>query len=211
MKHFAWIVLFMSFPMMGYAQNTWEQKETKTQEKETTEKTVVTKPNPNQKYLQGAVPVVDGRVIFSKTFEAPGKTAFEIYNIIGKFLQDETKEENQLNSALVKADTTSYELAASYEEWLVFHNNAISLDRTRFYYVLKALCQNGKVYVEMSHIRYFYEEERKPQRMKAEEWITDKEAVNKKNTKLLPITGKFRRKTIDRKDYLFNKIEELLK
>ena len=171
----------------------------------------MTKPNPNQKYLQGAVPVVDGRVIFSKTFEAPGKTAFEIYNIIGKFLQDETKEENQLNSALVKADTTSYELAASYEEWLVFHNNAISLDRTRFYYVLKALCQNGKVYVEMSHIRYFYEEERKPQRMKAEEWITDKEAVNKKNTKLLPITGKFRRKTIDRKDYLFNKIEELLK
>lgn len=63
----------------------------------------------------------------------------------------------------------------------------------------------------MSHIRYYYEEKRNPQRMKAEEWITDKEAVNKKNTKLLPITGKFRRKTIDRKDYLFNKIEELLK
>jgi colicin import membrane protein len=56
-----------------------------------------------------------------------------------------------------------------------------------------------------------YEEERKPMRLKAEEWITDDEAVNKKNTKLLPVTAKFRRKTIDRKDFLFNKFESLLK
>ena len=63
----------------------------------------------------------------------------------------------------------------------------------------------------MLHIRYLYEEERAPQRLSAEEWITDKEAVNKKNTKLLPLSGKFRRKTIDRKDYLFNKFESLLK
>ncbi|SFO85763.1 DUF4468 domain-containing protein [Prevotella sp. tf2-5] len=208
MKHFVWSMLLISIPMTGFAQNTWEQTETK---KETVEKVVVVKPNPNQKYLKGAVPVVDGKVVFSKTFEAPGKSAFDIYNIIGKFFQDVTREPNQLNSKIVKADTTDYELGASYEEWLVFQSNAISLDRTRFYYVLKAVCQNGKVTVEMSHIKYFYEEERKPQRYKAEEWITDEEAVNKKNTKLLPITGKFRRKTIDRKDYLFNKIEDLLR
>ena len=209
MKQIVWIILLMSIPMTSFAQNTWEQSEAK--KKEEVAKVMVAKPNPDQKYLQGAVPVVNGMVAFSKTFEVPGKTAFEIYNIIGKFLQDETREKNQINSHLVKADTTTYELAASYEEWLVFQNNALSLDRTRFYYVLKALCHNGKVDIEMSHIKYFYEEERHPQHMKAEEWITDKEAVNKKNTKLLPITGKFRRKTIDRKDYLFNKIEELLK
>jgi colicin import membrane protein len=143
--------------------------------------------------------------------EAPGKTAFQICNIIGQFLQDETREENQLNSHFVKADTTDYELGASYEEWLVFRSNAITLDRTRFYYILKAQCFNGKAEVEMSHIKYLYEEERDPQRMKAEEWITDEEAVNKKNTKLQPIVGKFRPKTIDRKDYLFNKLENLLK
>lgn len=208
MRHFAWTVLIASIPMMGFAQNTWEQPEKKQEE---AQKVVVAKPNPDQKYLQGAVPVVDGKVVFSKTFEAPGKTAFQIYNIIGKFLQDETRESNQLNSQIVKADTTDYELGAHYEEWLVFKSNAISLDRTRFYYVIKAVCQNGKVNVEMSHIKYLYEEERNPQRMKAEEWITDKEALNKKGTKLLPMTGKFRRKTIDRKDYLFNKIEDLLK
>lgn len=204
MKQFIWMVLFASIPMASVAQNTWEQPEKKQEEE-------AVKVNPDQNYLQGAVPVVDGRVIFSKEFNAPGKSAFEIYNIIGKFLQDETKEANQINSQLVKADTTDYELGARYEEWLVFRSNSISLDRTRFYYVLKAICQDGKVQVEMSNIKYLYEEQRTAQRYKAEDWITDKEAVNKKNTKLLPITGKFRRKTIDRKDYLFNKIEELLK
>lgn len=208
MKKSVWMMLLVSIPMTSVAQNTWEKQEVK---KEEVIKVIETKPNPDQKYLQGAVPVVDGKVIFSKTFEAPGKTAFDIYNIIGKFFQDVTREPNQINSLMVKADTTDYELGASYEEWLVFRSNAISLDRTRLYYVLKAVCQNGKVLVEMSHIKYLYEEERNPQRYKAEDWIVDNEAVNKKNTKLLPLTGKFRRKTIDRKDYLFNKIEALLK
>ena len=77
--------------------------------------------------------------------------------------------------------------------------------------MLQAQCSDGRADVKMLRIRYLYEEERNPQRMTAEEWITDKEAVNKKNTKLLPISGKFRRKTIDRKDFLFNKFESLLK
>ena len=60
------------------------------------------------------------------------------------------------------------------------------------------------------HIRYFYEELRNPQHLKAEECITDRYAMNKKQTRLYPNTGKFRRKTVDRKDFLFNKIESLL-
>ena len=42
--------------------------------------------------------------------------------------------------------------------------------------------------------------------VKADEWITDKYALNKKKTKLLKGSGKFRRKTIDRKDNIFGKI-----
>jgi colicin import membrane protein len=84
------------------------------------------------------------------------------------------------------------------------------LDQTRFYYAIKAECKNGGVDVTMSHIRYLYEEQRNPQRLVAEGWITDKDAVNKKNTRLYPGSGKFRRKTVDRKDFLFNKFESLL-
>lgn len=200
-KKYLWMMLMISMPMMSNAQNTWENNTVKNE----------VDANPNQKYLEGAVPLVNGKVVFTKTFEAPGKTAFQIYNIIGKYFQDITKEEDQINSQIVSADTTSYKIEASYEEWMQFKSNFLSLDRTRFYYTLQAVCQDGKVSVEMAHIKYFYDEYRKPQRLKAEEWITDKETLNKKKTKLTPITGKFRRKTIDRKDEIFKNLENLLK
>jgi colicin import membrane protein len=41
----------------------------------------------------------------------------------------------------------------------------------------------------------------------AEDWITDENALNKKKTKLAKYTGKFRRKTIDRKDNIFETIK----
>jgi colicin import membrane protein len=62
----------------------------------------------------------------------------------------------------------------------------------------------------MTRIYYLYDEERDAQNFKAEEWITDRYGLNKKQTKLARVSGKFRRKTIDRKDYLFKKFEVLL-
>jgi colicin import membrane protein len=47
-------------------------------------------------------------------------------------------------------------------------------------------------------------------KVKAEEWITDQYALNKKGTKLSRISGKFRRKTIDRKDNIFERIDAAL-
>ena len=195
-------------PLTLWAQdNTWEnadEDELKTEETQA-------KPKVDAKYLKGAVPMVDGRVVFSKTIEAPGKSASEVYDIMQKYMERLTKTTNQINSKIVLADKDKHELGASYEEWLVFKKSALSLDRTRFYYLLQAQCQDGQAVVTLTRIHYLYEEERAPQRIKAEDWITDQEAVNKKNTKLLPMSGKFRRKTIDRKDFLFNKFESLLK
>lgn len=208
MKKSIWIILLMSIPMMSTAQITWETPEEAKAEAKAEEQQKV---NPDLKYLEGAVPVIDGKVVFRKTFDAPGKTAFQIYNIVGKYLQDVTKEENQINSKIVDADTTTYKIDVFYEEWLVFSSSSLALDRTRFYYTIEAICENGKVTVDMSHIRYLYNEHRNPQRMKAEEWIVDEESLNNKKTKLLPNKGKFRRKTIDRKDILFENLEKLLK
>lgn len=203
MKKSIWMILLMSVPMISVAQNTWEKPEANQEASK--------KANLDEKYLEGAVPVIDGKVIYRKTFDAPGKTAFEIYNIVGKYFQDVSKEADQIKSSIISADTTTYRIDAYYEEWMQFKSNFLSLDRTRFMYTLQASCENGKVTVEMSNIKYLYDEHRKPQRLKAEEWITDKEALNKKKTKVLPISGKFRRKTVDRKDILFNNLEVLLK
>ena len=201
------IMLLSMLSLSAWAQdNTWERPE----EEQVEEKQQ--KPKVDQKYLQGAVPLVDGKVVFSKHIDAKGKTATEIYNIVRDYMEKMTRESNQLpSSKLITEDAADGIVAGAYEEWLVFKKNAISLDRTRFIYALKAECKDGGVDISLSHIRYLYDEARELQRYQAESWITDKEAVNKKNTKLLPISGKFRRKTIDRKDFLFNKIESLLK
>ena len=205
MKKILMFVLALVPVTMCAQDNTWERPE----EEEVEAK--VQKTNPDAKYLRGAVPEVNGKVVFSKTIEAPGKSAAEIFRTIRGYLQKMGREKNQINNQLIVNDSVNYEVGANFEEWLVFKKTAIVLDQTRFMYVLDAHCQDGKAEVTLSHIRYLYEEQRNPQRLKAEGWITDDDAVNKKNTKLYPVTGKFRRKTIDRKDFLFNKIESLLK
>lgn len=205
MKKFI-IAMMVALPMAATAQNTWEMPE----EEEMAEKTV--KVNPDAKYLAGAVPTVDGKVVFSTTVNAPGKSANEIYSILKKYMLRMTKEKNQFEtSSLSIQDSVNHMLAGVYQEWLVFKSSGLSLDRTRFKYTLIAQCEDGKVDITISRISYLYEEERNPQKYTAEEWITDENALRKSKQKLLPISGKFRRKTVDRKDYLFNKMQSLLK
>jgi colicin import membrane protein len=195
------IAMMMCLPNWAAAQNTWEMPETNG-----------TAVNPDQKYLVGAVPVVDGKVNFQTVIDAPGKSAAQIYDIVKSYLEKMTKEPGQFEqSRIVLADSTKFEVVGSYQEWLVFKSTALVLDRTRLYYHLIVNCSDGKADISMTRIYYLYEEERDPQTFKAEEWITDEVGLNKKKNKLSRVAGKFRRKTIDRKDYLFNKFASLLK
>ena len=102
-------------------------------------------------------------------------------------------------------------IVASVREWLTFTSNFVSLDRAKFQYTLIAQCTDGHMKMTMDRITYRYEEKaNKGTYYSAEEWITDDNAVNKKNTRLYPGTAKFRRKTIDRKDMLFETIKNML-
>lgn len=195
-------VLFMCLPVAITAQNTWEMEENEQGQ-------VV---NPDAKYLAGAVPVVDGKVTFETTIDAPGKSAEQIYRIMLKSMTEMTKEKGQTEqSRIVLADSANYSIGGSYQEWLVFKSTPLVLDRTRLFYHLIVECTNGKANIKMTKIHYLYEEERDPQTFRAEEWITDEYGLKKNKQKLSRVTGKFRRKTIDRKDYLFNKFAKLLK
>ncbi len=202
MKKNVIIALIALLPMGVWAQdNSWEKPEVEQ----------TTKANKDAKYLKGAVPEVNGKVVFSTTIEAPGKSAANIYDIIYKYMQKMTTEENHLSHNFLKEDKDKHELSALFEEWLVFKSSKLELDRTRMSYAFEVKCEDGRAIVTISHIRYVYDEARKAKRYVAENWITDKEALNKKGTRLTPLSRKFRRKTVDRKDFLFNKIESLLK
>jgi colicin import membrane protein len=188
-------------PLSGVAQNTWEMPEAS----QSTQ-------NPDAKYLAGAVPEVDGKVVFQTTIQAPGKSAKQIYDIVENYLKKMTKEPNQTEqSRLTVAEPDLHQLVGTFQEWLVFKSTALVLDRTRFYYVLAVDCFDGRAEVSMTNLFYLYDEERVATTYKAEEWITDKWGLKKSQDKLSRVSGKFRRKTIDRKDYLFNKLESLLK
>ena len=106
------IAMMACLPLMGMAQNSWETENTQGQQV-----------NPDQKYLVGAVPVVDGKVQFTKEISAPGKSAAQIYDIILKYFTQLTKEDNQLEqSRIVGKDSINHSVAGSYQEWLVFKN-----------------------------------------------------------------------------------------
>ena len=191
----------MSLPMVAMAQdNTWERVETSTNNA-----------NPDQKYLAGAVPEVDGKVVFKTTVQAPGKSAQQVYDIVLDYMKKLVKEPNQFEQSRVVLEENGRQAGATLQEWLVFKATALQLDRTRLLYNLVVDCHDGKADITMNRINYIYDEERDPQHYVAEEWITDKWGLNKKQNKLARVSGKFRRKTIDRKDFLFNKFAELLK
>lgn len=105
-------------------------------------------------------------------------------------------------------------IAARYKEWLVFQNSFLSLDRTVFNYTIIAKTSDGHLHLTMERMGYQYEKDRadvsEGLETKAEDWITDQEALTKKKDKLAKYSGKFRRKTIDRKDYIFGQICQTL-
>ncbi len=197
------IAMLTLLPMMAVTaqDNTWEQAEKQE-----------VKGNPDQKYLTGAVPEVNGKVVFETTIKAPGKTKAQIYDIVAQQLKKMTQEANQLEQSRIVAEDPEQkgQIVASYQEWLVFKNKPLVLDRTRLFYNLIAVVNDGELNLKMTRIYYLYEEEREPTTYQAEEWITDRYGLNKKQTKLARVSGKFRRKTIDRKDYIFNKFSEML-
>lgn len=197
------LAILLALPLTMAAQdNSWER----------IEQEPTTKENRDAKYLvPNAVPEVDGIVCWETTLQAPGKTASQIYDILLAQMEKMTTEPNQIaNSNVAIQNADKHEIGAVYHEWLVFKSAALSLDRTQMNFQLIVTCSDGQANVKMKHVTYDYDLERKPEHYKAEEWITDKYCVNKKHTKLLPISGKFRRKTIDRKDFIFNKFQTLL-
>ncbi len=169
--------------------------------------------NKDAKYLsEDAVTMIDDHVGWEYNLNLPGKSAKEIYDAMLEFLTAMTKESNQLErSRVALINEQQHDIVATMQEWLVFSSSFLSLDRAKLNYALHVTCADENLHVTISHISYNYEDQRETHVYKAEEWITDKYTVNKKRTRLYPITGKFRRKTIDRKDEIFKNIETAMK
>lgn len=166
---------------------------------------IKTASNNADRYLSPeAVPEVNGKVQWSETFNVPGASATELYNKTLNFLNLLTQEKNQLpESKVILVNENEHSIIAAIHEKLIFTSTFISLDYTKFNYALEARCTDGTVTLTMSRLTYNYTVQDDTSNFTAENWISNKKAVNKKGTRLYPISGKFRRATIDRKDQIF--------
>lgn len=165
------------------------------------------------KYLAGACPLVDGKVTWQQTIEAPGLASKEIYDRLVKFFMDFCEGKNQTDMSNVSVvEETKHQIGVRIQEWLVFENKPLSLDRTKFNYQIIADCSDGSVSVTLRNISYIYEEERGGGAIKGEDMLTDENALNKKGDGFnLGGYRKFRTKTIDRKDEIMKQIADVLK
>lgn len=213
------LALLVFIPMLSMAQNnTWEvpQQQTPKETKATKAEKKADKPEKTDdpKYLAGTITTdADGKIVFSLDYDCPRLSAEEIYNRMYVLLDTLTKEDNQLpGSKIAIVNKAQHKIVATFKENLVFSKNFLSLDQTEFHYALIIACTDGHVHAEMARLNYLYETDRKTgMTAPAEEVITDKLALNKKKTRLAKFYGKFRSKTIDRKDYLFEQIVNALK
>lgn len=163
--------------------------------------------NDDEKYLAGAVPEVDGKVVFTKEFSIPGMSADEIYKRTYAWMEARLKK-NENTSRIVYTTPEEGLIVGIGDEWIVFKSNALSLDRSRITYQLTATCQPEQCTLEISKIRYIYREGE--ERYTAEEWITDEYALNKTKTKLVRGLAKWRRKTVDFADNIGTELAEAL-
>lgn len=163
----------------------------------------------NEKYLKGAVPETNGIVIFSKSFEVPGKSAGEIYALLREYTDTQLVHgpESGSQSRITQDTPEESILAASVEETLWFLRRPMRSDFATMFYQLVFEVKDGGYTATMRAVRYLYnftakEDDFTP--MRAEEWITDKVALNRTGDKLTRVCSKFRIGTIDRKNAIFN-------
>ncbi len=161
-------------------------------------------------YHLGAVPVVNGKVTFEEVIKAEGLGAGEIETRVNEWITRRFTKPTVIKSMRFDSELPHTAIVKS-EEYIVFRNTFFVLNRARIYYYLTITAVDGQCTFNMSRITYWYddEDEKGGIKMKAEDWITDDMAFDKKG-KLKKFEGKFRRKTIELKEQLIKELSNEL-
>ncbi len=159
----------------------------------------------DSKYLKGGVPEINGKVIFSDTLSIPGVSADEIYK---RALSWAENNYNSDKRKVVLEDKEKMHIACIGNDELIFSSKAFSLDRAYMNYQLILFCEGNKCWYNLRSISYEYSvpNKKEPEEYIAEEWITDSNALNKNKDKLSRYSGKFRVKTIDLVDDIYDSL-----
>lgn len=166
----------------------------------------------DSKYLTGAVPEVDGKVLFSRTITVNKPiTDDRLFELMDKWVSNEYSVQDGSRQRILLSNKEDKSIAAQGDMTLVFKRSALSLDQSNMLYQLILQINGGKCEAVVRSIKYEYNDAgKKISTFPAEEMITDKYALNKKGDKLNNYYNKFRIYTVDSINALFNKIDVYL-
>lgn len=170
---------------------------------------------------KGAIPEVNGKVEFKNIISVPGKSKEDIYNNLTQWASlryepntvrgiytDADFFKNIDYSCVKSADKNSGMIVCNGAEELIFSLKPLVKSYTQAFYILDLKVSDGAIEFSLNNLSFNVDMgEGNFSRVKAEEWITDAEALNKKG-ELRRINGKFRIKTIDLVDELKKEITE---
>lgn len=169
-------------------------------------------------YLAGAVPERDGKVFFSDTIAVAGASKGQIYTGLAQWAafryapsveNGEWTDDNYFANTefpTVSADAEAGSIICSAQEYMVFTNKTLAKDYSVLNYTLSLDIQDGQVIASLTDIVYTYTlAEDYAERILAEDWITDAEAINKKGA-LHRTVARFRIKTVDLVEELFKEV-----
>ncbi|MBB4037809.1 flavin reductase (DIM6/NTAB) family NADH-FMN oxidoreductase RutF [Dysgonomonas hofstadii] len=161
----------------------------------------------NSKYLQGAVPEVDGKVIFTKSITVNNTISEkDLFDAMNKWAEDNYNTSDQeLTNRVLLSDWEDRDIACWGEEYLTFRRSLLILDRAKMSYQLIISIAPNKCDLTVRNIRYEYSDYKTP--VSAEELISDRIALNKKGDKLNRYYDKFRTHTIDSINNIFNSVD----
>ncbi len=174
-------------------------------------------------YMQGAVPVENGLVTFSKAIVATGKNKEDLYRQIASWASarympniengkwtDPDYFRNLAYSTVKTADENKSQIICQGNEEIVFTNRILERDYAEIEYKLNISISDGMVKATMTNIAYVYTFTSERERVTAESYITDENAFTKKG-KFIKQNRKFRVKTVDLANELFSEIETIIK
>ena len=159
---------------------------------------------PEEHYLEGAVPVENGKVTFRREITLPGLSQSDIFDRIKTWATqpDKDKKDLILDRLITYEDREKGILKIESREYLVFTATTLALDRAQFAVSQTYTCMPGKRIIELTNLRYFYENQNRV----PEGWITDDYALNKDKTSIYKGVRRMRIKTVDWADALFEDV-----
>ena len=165
----------------------------------------------NTKYLGGAVPTTnDGIVCFSHTFVDKNKSTQQFYDIFKNFALQKINDTQNIERSRILSESKDT-LIATICEPIYFKRKKWEADSTLMQYQYNVTFKDNTATLRIWFISYSYDQEREfAFNYRAEEWITDQYALSKDGLSLLKLPGKFRKKTVDYVNDIFNELEKQL-